>query len=266
VLIGKPRAWLLGLMALLLVGSYAPATASAQGPFWYHRGVGEKGNGVKIAASAPEGIASSAGEQFFLFKVAGMEVAITSPQAQLKGIIYNNGLQGQAKILIAFAQPTTTKPAGCLVKIGTNNIITVFGHLAWTWDGSEAQLKEQPQSAQKPDWVFTGKELAQGATELPQEEIYKITLSNCAAAGTFPVKGNYAGAIEPPNVGEWSTNETQILQENGARQHFWNGKSNIGAETRLLGGTEPFTHVGEYKFKTTGRQGGAPQEVARFES
>jgi hypothetical protein len=265
----NPRVWLLGLLALLLIAAYAPGMAAAQGPFWRHRAVGEKGNGVKIAASEPEGVGSVPTEAFFKFLVGKTEVSVISPSLQVKGIIYNNALQGQAKLILAFAQPKVVSPSNCSVLIGQNNTIKVYGHLAWSWNGEKKELEEQPQKEQKPDWIFTGQELQQGAKELPKElPVYTLTLSggSCLVAGTSVIRGNYAAAIEPPNVEEWSTTETQIFLESGAKQHFWNGKENIGAETDLTLNGLPITHVGEIHFKTTGRQGGAAQEVARFES
>lgn len=229
---------------------------------------------MKIDAREPEGVSSSAGEQKLRFKALDNVVEIASPHVEVKGVIYNNALQGQAKLLMTFFEPKITKPlseAECEVKIGTNNTLKLFGHLAWKWDGTKAQLEEQPQKEQNPDWIFLPQELPQGAEELPKATFYTFTLSKgpkgtCSAAAVYPVQGNAAAAVEPPNLGEWSPNEKITFLEDGTKQHFWNGKKNIGVESFSSVGGEKMELIGQFKLKTTGRQGGAPQEIAHFES
>jgi hypothetical protein len=272
--ISELRAELLGLLVVLLAGLYGSATAHAAGPFFHHRPLQGSGNGVKIDAREPEGVFSSAGEQKLRFKALDNEVEIASPHAEVKGVIYNNALQGQAKLLVTFLEPKITKPiseAECEVKIGTNNTLKLFGHQAWTWDGTKTQLEEQPQKEQKPDWIFLSQELQQGAEELPKTLFYTLTLSKglkgtCAAAAVYPVIGNAAAAVEPLNLGEWSSKEGITLLEDGTKQHFWNGKKNIGVESFSSLGGEKEELVGQFKLNTTGRPGGAPQEIAHFES
>jgi hypothetical protein len=274
----KLRAGLLGLAALLLVGSYAATTASAQGPFFYHRALQGSGNGVKVSEKEPENVegTSPVGEKKVVLsgKLLSIAVEIVAASVEVKGNVYNNALQGQTKDLLTYVEPELVKPAAsnCVVTIGTNNMVKLFGHQAWKWNGTEAQLHEQPQAEQKPDWIFLPAELQQGAEELPKELTFvTITLSKgsggtCALAGTFPVKGSSAVAVEPPNVGEWGTAETQKVLPNGQKQHFWNGTKNVGVETKLVLGTEPTELKQQTKVKTLGRQGGAPQELAHFES
>ncbi|HEY7952526.1 MAG TPA: hypothetical protein VID70_06010, partial [Solirubrobacteraceae bacterium] len=68
----KSRVGLLGMLALLLIGSYAAASAEAnQGPFWYHRNSEAEGNGVKLSAAAPEEIRGGGGEVTLEAKLGG---------------------------------------------------------------------------------------------------------------------------------------------------------------------------------------------------
>ncbi len=250
------------LLAMLAVGAYVAVTASAEaGPFFHHRAVGAKGEGEKIEVKTPEEIASSTGAAFVLVRINGMEVVLSVASMQLKGIIYNNALQGQAKITTVFVTPTIVKPElkGCTVVVGQNNTNQVFGHLAWKWNGEKKQLEETSQATQHPVWAFVSSELAEGATELPKGTIISITFkgSGCGIfAGTFALKGDYGAAISPMGLEEWSTSEAQTPSM--LKLHFWNGKAFVGAET------SEFIGLGELKFKTIGRQGAAAQEIARF--
>ena len=138
----KLRAGLLGLLAMLVVGSFAAASASAQGPFWYHRPLNGQGKGVKLSGQEPEEVRGSGGEATLEGEVTGVgAVEISASQVQVKGIIYNNDQQGQAKLEIAYAQPRLVKPslANCNVTVGPKNVVKVFGHLAWTWNGTTEQ-------------------------------------------------------------------------------------------------------------------------------
>jgi hypothetical protein len=267
----KLRAGLLALVVMLALGAYAAATASAEaGPFFHHRPVGGKGEGEKIEPKAPEGISSSPGEAFFLFDVSGTRVLILTSDTQLKGVIYNNALQGQSKIKMEFVDPEIVEPTvkECTPVIGENDTVKVFGHLVWKWNGTQEQRTEVPIKNQTPYWIFLPSELQSGATELPKGTLFSLTLKGAGCgvlAGTYPIKGNYAAAIKPPHVEEWSEDETQTLLPDGEKIHFWNGKEFVGAETRAELTGEIMTFVGELKFDTIGHQGGAAEEIARFE-
>jgi hypothetical protein len=270
---------MLGLMVMLLVGSYAASVASAQGPFFHHRNVGETGNGVKwsqqTAGRPPwEAVEGSGPKVTLEGKIVSEPVVITAESVEVKGIIFNNAVQGQAKLLFTYVEPQLIKPAlHCKVVIGMGNVVKLYGHQAWTWNGTEPQLKEQPQKEQKPDWIFLPNELQQGAESLPTSQVFtQITLLNksatetCPVAGQFPVTGSVAAAIEPANVEEWSTTETSKALPNLTKQHFSNGVKNIGAETGLKLGAETAKLVQEAKVKTIGTQGFAAQEIAHFEN
>ncbi len=273
----KVRAGLLGLLAMLLVGSFAAASASAQGPFFHHRNKGETGNGVKWnqQTSKPpwEAVEGSGGEAKLKGKVLSIATEITAEGTEVKGIVFNNALQGQTKVLLTYLNPKVAVPASshCSVIIGTNNVVKLYGHQAWTWNGTEEQLKEQPQKAQKPDWIFLPSELQQGAEGLPTNLAYTtLTFSNnggtCLLDGTFAVEGSTAAAVEPAGVEEFSTKETQRALPNEAGQHFWNGKKNVGVKTALKFAGSPAVIEQTDTVKTIGTQGFEPQELAHFES
>lgn len=243
----KPRAGVLGLLAVLLVGLFAAASAEAQGPFWYKRALNGQGKGVKISNQQGrqwEEVRGGGGEAKLEGKLGTNEIIIVAKQVQVKGIVYNNGLQGQAKLEFAYFQPELVKPSGtsCLVTIGSKNVVKVYGHQAWTWDGSEGQLHEQPQQHQKPDWIFLGQEIQQGATGLPSNVPFtSITIkgTGCLLSTQANVTGSVAASIEPGQVGAFSTSQTATALPNGTKQHFWNGTENRGVETALAFNGEP---------------------------
>jgi hypothetical protein len=242
----------------------APALAAA-GPFAYHRAIGEKGNGVKIPEKSPEPFQGEGGQQKAASKVGGIEVEGVAKSVQLKGIIYNNSLQGQLKMELKFHEVSLTKPnlPGCEVKFGKNNTSSVVGHLAWKWDGTKKQLEESAPLHQGPTGVGLGSELSEGATELPSTEFTTITFSGAACGvllGKYAAKGSESIKTSPSNLGEWSKSLSITLSEGKDAIHFWNGKSFIGANTSLLLGGEPAKVGGESKAEVSA------QEIAVFES
>jgi hypothetical protein len=183
---------------------------------------------------------------------------------QLKGIIYNNSLQGQLKMDLKFHEVSLTKPnlPGCEVKFGKNNASSVVGHLAWKWDGTAKQLEESP-AHQGPSGVGLGSELSEGATELPSTEFTTITFSGTACGvliGKYIAKGSETIKTKPSNLNEWGKSISITLAESSEAIHFWNGKAFIGAKTSLLLGKEPAKVGGESKAEV------AQQEIAVFES
>lgn len=281
MLVHKPRVWLLGMLVMLLVGSFATASAEAAGPFWYHR-CSSLCPGIKWSQQTEkppwEEVRGGGGEAVLEGKLIAMPVTIVAKQVQVKGIVYNNALQGQAKLEFAYSQPAITKPAqlaGCPVIIGTRNVVKVFGHQAWTWDGTTSQLEKQKQQPeQKPDWIFIGQELQQGATGLPKGVPFtNITIGGVAGCTIaektplqFTVEGSVAAAVKPEHTEEYSTSQTAEALGNGALQHFWNGEKNVGSETKLIFGGEAATLKQTDTVNTFGRQGGSPEELALLES
>jgi hypothetical protein len=221
---------------MLLVGSFATASAEAnQGPFWYHRAVGNQGKGTKLTGS--EEVRGGGGEAVFKGKLAGAEIELTSSQVQIKGFIFNNALQGQAHLEFAYNQPKAVKPSTCAVKVASNNVVKVYGHQVWTWDNSEGQLKEQPVQKQKPQWLFLGQELQQGAEGVPKGVAFtSITFSggSCPVSGQGTVTGSTVAAIEPSQLGAFSAKQKAENLPNSTLLHFWNGTKNVGGASSLL--------------------------------
>jgi hypothetical protein len=260
------RCLLGGLLALLLAASVAPGAAFAEaGPFWHHREKGAEGKGEKIEEKSPESFSGEGGQQKLKGTIAGVSIEIVTKSQQVKGIIYNNELQGQSKFMMTFHEPMLTKPAlkECKVKIGENNSAHAFMHLSWKWNGETKQLLENPQKGQKPDGIVLGTEIAPGATAIPKGEFTRITLSGAGCGvivGKFAVAGS-ATAIRfaPSNVEEWTRTIKLTYGEGKLRQHFWNGKESIGGETGLLFAGNEADLSGEGTLETT------KQEVAAFE-
>lgn len=265
--INRVRAVVLGFLALLAVGSFGATAAMANpGPFWHHRAVGEKNNGLKIDQPNDENFSGEGGEQKLLGKIGGSEVEIIANSVQAKGVIYNNALQGQIKVTLLYHETRLAKPnlPACQVKIGVNknNEVKAEGHLAWKWNGTKAQLTEQPQANQKPGIIFTPKEITSGETKLPEGVFTEINLSpakECALlGGKYEVKGSLSTITKPGNLEEWST--TLVTEFPGwTQQHFWNGTAFIGAEPGLTFAGFPSTLTGSVKSKA------AVQEIAVFE-
>lgn len=261
---------MLGLLAMLLAGSYVAATASAAGPFWYHK-TGEIGNGVKISASEPERMKGK-GFEYKLKSTIGKEpIEIVASETQVKGIIYNTALSGQGKFEILYREPklTTPKLPGCSVTIGEQNAVHVFGHLMWKWNGTEKQRNEQPYREQLPDWVYLPSELQQGATKLPELTFTTITLEGSACgvlAGSYPLKGSAAASRTLMWLVAFSENETVKMWETNQKQHFFNGHEEIGAETGLTLEEAPVTLSGTINMVTAGTQQSAGQKIGILEN
>jgi len=258
---------MLGLVAVMLLGSVMAATASAEpGPFWHHREIGGKGEGEKIEPKAPENFKGTGGEQTLIGKVGGATVELSSPAIQVKGAIYNEPHQGQIKLAI-FYQPITVKVGGVVVNncnafVGQQNqfpnAVVVKGHLAWKWDGTKQQLEEQPQKQQKWDIVFTQVEPQEqpGRPLIDMREAsfgsfaeINITGSGCGViAGKRIVGGAEIGLPSLSQLGEWSKKlavrtlqsgqfPKEVLgttppEKEGFLQHIWVGN---GYQPLVLG-------------------------------
>jgi hypothetical protein len=269
---------------MLLVGSFAMASAEAQGPVWYHKLEGAEGKGVKITGQKPEEVQGGGGEQKLEATIAGIAVQIIIPQVQVKGIIYNNGLQGQAKITLVYGKLRLVNPPmmeNCQIELGNpQNTVKMNGHQAWKWDGmSSTQLNEQPVQQQRPDWIFMSSsgEITQGVTSIPEIGVTSLIFkTNCGVFNgiTFNIKGSVAASIVPVNLGEFSKKQTATMLTPGtqSKQHFWNGSQNVGGQAGLVGrtGTEqsaPIKLTGSFELKLLPNpQTGEQQEVALFEN
>jgi hypothetical protein len=245
-------------------GSKGVGTAGP-GPFWHHRVNSKEGIGSKIEANALENFQGEGGEQKLRAKVAETSIEIVSSHVQIKGAVYNNALQGQAKLELVYTEPKIIKPAlkECSVVLGENNSVRLKGHLMWKWNGLAKQLVEGAPTAQKPDLVFTPTEIATGATALPKGELTKIVTkgSGCGIlAGTFKVEGSETDLPSSPNLEEWSsTLSTRTTEAGEMLQHFWNGGEFIGAKAGMIFAGNQASMIGQTTMK-------AGQEVAIFEN
>jgi hypothetical protein len=284
VSISRIRAVMLGLLAVMLVGSVMAATASAEaGPFWHHRPIGETKNtvGSKIEPTAPENFSGTQGQQTLAGEAAGLKVEISAPSAEVKGAIFNGEHQGQIKMSILYKEPKLIKPElkECAVLIGAANTVVVKGHLAWKWNGTKKQLETLPQiTEQTPDIIFTSVEPQQQKPAVV-EDYRKVGVfttitfkgTGCGVlAGTFSVEGSEVG-IPNRKLEEFSRtlavrtlpSETGINKEAGEGagflQHIWDGEAYQGIIVGLKFGGNPANLIGQTETEA------AQQEIAVFE-
>ena len=251
----KIRVGMLGLMVMLLVGSYAATAYAEPGPFCHQRVNSEGGTGNKITEAAPEFVQGEGGEQ----KLEGSGVALVATSVQVKGIIYNNADQCQAKLELKYHNPTWVGHT-CTITVGTDNSVKVFGHLAWKWDGTTKQLEENPQKEQTPDWIFTHSELnTKGELKaLPKEEFTTISFKGGTGEKECALLSNQKPKVEgsvgvtilsPVGLEQWSRKESDAVQGGQLKQHIWvsglkpprfvgveTGLSFNGASAKLVGG------------------------------
>jgi hypothetical protein len=272
----KVRAGLLGVLALLLLGAFAAAPAFAEGgPFCHRRAVGGEGEGELIKGQSPQGIKGKGGEQHLEGKIGGTALTLSSAGVQIKGSIYNNEDQCQAKLNIQYQTITFEKPSlpNCAVSFPNNNLLKLYGHAAWKWLGTEAEQKENP-IRQGRDWILLPIELQQGAKELPKTEtpftVFNITKTGggtCILASTqLPLRGSFFNEANPATKEVFSAEEEQKVLPNGTLQQFWNGAYPlIGAKSGLTIGTEEAKFGGAINLKPASQKQSEPQEIGYFE-
>ncbi len=265
--LSKMRVVLFAALGMLMLGAFVSASAYATaGPFWHER-TGGSGTGVKIEEKMPEQFQGEGGEQRFLTKIGASEIEFTAPSVQVKGVIYNNALQGQIKLELKYGTITVVKPKDpeCVVTVGIGNTVKTIGHLAWKWNGQKKQLEEQPQSKQqKVELLFTPKEIAEGEKALPTgtfaEFTFKGGTTKCSPLVTpSKVEGSTVGFPTPTNLEEWSKTLAVRTPEGKEKQHFWNGSEFIGVETGLKFAGNEASLIGETKVNAD------LQEIAVFE-
>jgi len=270
----KLRVGLLGLLAMLLLGSYAAAPAFAEGgPYCHHRAIRGEGEGELIKAQTPEQIFGEGTEQKLKGTLARAPIAIESTAAQVKGIIYNNEDQCQVKVEIHY-QPLSIvgQTATCNAELPNNNTVKLFGHQVWKWNGTTEQLRENPQRRQVRDWLFLPRELQQGATSLPPSQTFTVINITSVMGRTCliasrqnEVTGSATAQAVPYQLGVGNVTEEQRTEGSEGKQHFWNGREFVGFETGLSFAREPAKYEGSFKVKTIGRQQEAPQEIVYSE-
>jgi hypothetical protein len=278
----KLRVWLLGLLAVVLLGAFSAPALAVGGPYCWHRNNAKEEKGFKITEAEPEEIAGSGGSQRLEGTIGGTAVVLESSQVQVKGIIYNNPDQCQAKVSLTYNEPKLVGfEKTCEFKINGNNVVKLFGHQAWKWNGTKAQLEEKSQALQHRDWIFLPVELQQGATSLPTgTPLATITIASkpgftcLLTVAQRPVEGSATAegfanpqiSKEDQKLGTWGrVEELRFLGGEGA-QHFWNGTKFIGAQTGLTFGGPAAGYKGRLEINPIGKQGKTPpQEIAYFE-
>ncbi len=269
--LSRLRLGVLGLLAVLLVGSYGATAASANpGPFCWAKLQKEEGKGTKITEAAPKAFQGEGGKQ----ELEGEGNKITAASEQLKGIIYNNADQCQAKIDITYHElKLNGKPESeCVVTVGENNTVRIFGHQAWKYQGIPKELTEQPQEVQRPDWIFLHSELntQKELKELPNETFTKLTFKGAKGCGllnglSIPVAGSAGAISEPSTLGQFNAEETITLNGGALWQHIWVGGNKpegyLAVKTGLTFNGKAATLVGVAKVKPEEKE----VEIAHFE-
>jgi hypothetical protein len=278
VLLSRIRVVVLGLLAVMLVGSAMASTASAEaGPFFHHRPVGGKGEGEKIESKAPENFSGVQGEQTLFGEIAAIKVAIAAPSATVSGALFNSLNQGQFKITITYKESKLVKPVlkECTSTIGTNNVLVLKGHMEWKWNGTPAQLAAEPQAKEQvPEFVVASVEpLQKGTSDFRKNGAFTtITLkgTGCGVlAGNFNIEGSEVGFLNR-KIEEWSktlafrTTEDETINKEagegeGFLQHDWNGSAFQGIIAGLKFGGSPADLIGQTEIEST------QQEIAIFE-
>ncbi len=270
----KLRAGLLGMSAMLVLGAFSATPALALGgPFCHHSQNGVTDNG-QIKAQMPEQIEGPGGEQKLEGKLGGTAFTLVAPGAQIKGIIYNNEDQCQAKLEIQY-QPLKFEPeiAHCKASLPNNNIVKLYAHAAWKWLGTEAEQKENP-IRQGRDWIIVPSELQQKAKEVPKTGIF--TVINVEKDGTGEcllaskqnkVTGSVFAEAKPAGLGEFRKEEVLTALKNGTLQQFWNGQYPlVGTESGLEFQGAPASYTGRFIIEPIGRQQQPPQFIGFFEN
>jgi hypothetical protein len=270
IMLNRTRLVLAGLVVLLALSSVMAAPVSAfPGPFWRQRAVGVKTNGVKITQAAQEKFLSVGGKA--VFRSPGVGIVITCLESQDKGTIWNNQLQGQGKIQVAFHNCTVTGN-GTNCKVVEPIKFSSFFHLAWKWNGTKAQLAQGNQESlgQKWDILFTPREIVEGAENLSEKEEFVTVNFTPEAECTFAnstILGFESAQPYPTQIGTWTNTLVIVFIPGRHLQHFWNGARQVGVETGLKAfGLVESTFEGEDEANTFAAANGEPVEVSVAEN
>jgi hypothetical protein len=271
----KLRAGLLGLMAVLLLGSISVPSALA-GPYFLTRTAGSKGNGVKIAESAPEAVTGKGGTQRLSGEIGGKAVTLESSEVNIGGKIYNNVDSGVAELELKYAEPKVVGLSTCKAKIGTNNTVSLIILLVWKWNKTKTQLEEPNQSKQFWDGlaihripVLSAKQETEQEIELPKEEFTKISFSavNCGVlAGSFAVNGS-DGLVPIPQtpLNTFVTSQEFASAPGGVLfdQHWWKytRRAYLGFTVALTFGGNPAKYEGDNTLNAPAGQELAVSEI-----
>jgi hypothetical protein len=187
------RVGVLGLMAMLLFGSYAASSASAavQGPWWMKL---EGGKQVKIEPKPHLEIKSENEGNFKLKgKILGTAVILECKKVENKGSIWNGPHTGRDEAVITWNECSIAQAVLCKgfpIEVGLTKVRT---ELMWKYAGIEKELKETGGLQQKIYDVFAPTEPVEKIEGKEKSKFTTITVPTefegikCALAGVFTV-------------------------------------------------------------------------------
>lgn len=260
---------LTGLTALLTMSFILSVTALAgPGPFWHQRKAGEMGNGVKISGLSPE---KFQGKGSLNILITFHEV--TCNEAQIKGLIYNNSLQGQGKLAVLYTG-CSSNLTHCIVNEPVH--FSTNAHLAWKWEQEPKELEGQKRQSlgQVPGMLLYHGEIEEGVKGL-KEEMEFISISfkkdgvgECEfAEAPLVIKGYSSAEITPEGIEHWASTYHLRFRTSQIWQTYWNGSEQLGLLSSLKGGISSSAGFkGQAKLGPFLAQGGEPREIAIFEN
>src|ERR1700730_1761027 len=168
----RMKIMLAGLLAMLVVGSVASATASAapDGP-WFRHPVGtEQVKWLQNEEKEVEG--KNQGNFVLRFKAIGITTTIKCGTAISPGLVWNGLHQGKDEFKLEFTKCFTVQPcAGTGVEISNTEI---YSELQWKYAGKQSELNEQPPKQQKIFDVFAPKKAPEQKTLEKGEKIARV--------------------------------------------------------------------------------------------
>ncbi len=249
---------LMGLIAVMAVGSVASATASAEaGPFWHHRFSVSEEEGKKFNQSEQEKYYGQ-GKTILSTIILGTPVTLAG-ELQIKGTLWNEANQGQLKMQAEFHNVIWV--GHCQVKVVVPE--DYQGHLMWKWNGEAKQLENTKAAQEEQHWdgiILPAKTTLTG-TGLSGKNSFATITFGPLCKGLENIHGEATGAAAftaETKPGEFKKAFTFISPGVPVVQHFWNGSAFTGLKENLLFGTNEAKFLAYIPTE-------ASQEVAVFE-
>jgi hypothetical protein len=194
----RMKIMLAGLLAMMIVGSVASATALAapDGP-WFRHPVG--GVQVKWPINEHKEIEGENQGSFTLVgKVLSLPVTIKCSTVVTTGLIWNGAHQGQDEGEVAFTNCTTLQL--CAGSEVTVSAAKVLSELQFKYAGKQSELNEQPPNQQKIFDVFAPKEAPKQVELAKGEKVARaifvtIAFPKVCGVGTEPFPVEAAGTV-----------------------------------------------------------------------
>jgi len=126
------------LLALMVVGSVASATASAElnGPWWRHPMLGQQVKFPQNKTQQVKGINAGG------FEIKTENVAFFCGEALLEGVIWNGAHQGQDQAKLHLLKCRVTRPVPCEFTPVKISQAKVYTELMWKYHGQPTELHE----------------------------------------------------------------------------------------------------------------------------